>query len=211
MKSTDFRPANGIPEGITLEDRDIPELPTLIVNQLGHIRGILCKHGMTKKWLPRGIQFDENNGMWKYEYSLGKDKDGKKRKMTPYVGNLVALAFLGPLPKDHKLCYLDGDKTNHCLWNLAYLPLKEAVERGFIMAPEEMTRRMVIGRRKQRAERAALKAQPEKKPRPAPKIEPREREQVMEELHAGRTLEDVWLERFQSRMVLNTFLRMMKP
>jgi len=43
-----------------------------------------------------------------------------KRKHTRLIHILVAQAFLGPMPEDHRLVHIDGDNSNNKLENLTY-------------------------------------------------------------------------------------------
>lgn len=48
------------------------------------------------------------------------DEQGKKRKRTRYIHDLVMQAFIGPRPKGAVICHWDDDKENNTLGNLRY-------------------------------------------------------------------------------------------
>lgn len=114
MKSIEYRPPDGWPEGITLHSKLIPGYSTLTINEVGHIRS--CKKrgpwGLSDRWTALSIHQIQPGAPWTHLIWKGG---------SVLVAHLVMDTHGAPRPgKEYRLYPIDGNLENHCLWNLEW-------------------------------------------------------------------------------------------
>lgn len=129
MESIRYVPRNGWPEGLELHSVIIPGYPTMSINEAGHIRSCSLRGGgIGDKWVTLTIRqapVNDPDAPWTFRFN-----DGKRLIVT--VASLVMMVHGTEKPSgDHELCALDGDLTNHCLWNLAWMTRQERAGRPY--------------------------------------------------------------------------------
>lgn len=125
MKSIEYVPPGGYPEGLELRSVPVKGYETLCINQVGHIRSCLKRGdwGLDTKWNAVGI-FRTGDGPWWFRFNHGA-------RHSATVASLVMEAFGPEKPGPGYGIYpIDGNLENHCAWNLVWLDYDQSLARG---------------------------------------------------------------------------------
>jgi hypothetical protein len=185
MKSTEIFPhRDDIPEGFVPHDVIIP-IPILerkyTVNAIGHIRSLWGRFGAREFPLPLSVSRQIGREGW-YLVLTGADR---KPWFQASVRSIVMLTFGGPKPKGHRVVPIDGDYDNHCFWNLEYRPMD--LPPGLqVTNPQKRPAPKWVKPRWDRAKRTKMFSQADW-------------DWVCMEYGRGRTLYEIWKEKFMDR------------
>lgn len=125
--------------------KPVAGFPRYEVSDLGRVRSIRIRKDVTGKKVkvryvlkpnPRSMQADKRLMNYRpISPYLSVCLYGKGKKVTKYVHELVARAFLGNCPAGHNVDHINANKLDNRANNLRYLSARENTARVFVAKP----------------------------------------------------------------------------